>query len=199
MNSQDGDVVSTDSIRPRRRIGPYVAAAVIALLIPLVIVFATRDTQRSTATDSALGEPAPEIVGIGIDGEVYDLDEHRGDWIVVNFFATWCTGCIIEHPELVEFSERHADDGTSVVSVTFDDEAGDVTDFFTKQGGDWPVLVEGIDGVAINYGVTAVPETYLVSPAGFVVDKLVGPTGVTADGLDERIAAFESAAAGDTR
>lgn len=180
--------------RPRRRVGPWVALGVIGLLIPLVIVLATRDTQRSTATDSALGEPAPEIKGTGIDGEAFDLDRHRGAWVVVNFFATWCTGCVLEHPELVEFNRRHADDGTTVVSVTFDDDVGAVADFFEKQGGDWPVLVDGISGVAINYGVTAVPETYLVSPAGFVVDKLVGPTGVTADALDQRIATLEAIA-----
>lgn len=178
----------------RRRVGPYVAVVLIALLIPLVIVFATRDTQRSTATDTALGEPAPAIVGVGIDGQDYDLDDHRGTWVVVNFFATWCVGCVLEHPELVEFSERHADGSAGVVSVTFDDDAAAVERFFNERGGEWPVLVEGIDGVAINYGVTAVPETYLVSPAGFVVDKLVGPTGVTADGLDARIEAFERSA-----
>jgi cytochrome c biogenesis protein CcmG/thiol:disulfide interchange protein DsbE len=180
----------------RRRVAPYVAIGVIALLIPLAIVFATRDTQRSTANDSAVGEPAPSIVGVDLDGVGYDLDDHRGEWVVVNFFATWCTGCVIEHPELVAFSERHEADGTaSVVSVTFDDNPAAVGEFFDTRGGSWPVLVDGIDGVAIDYGVTAVPETYLVSPAGFVVDKLVGPMGVTADALDARIAALEAAAA----
>jgi cytochrome c biogenesis protein CcmG/thiol:disulfide interchange protein DsbE len=179
----------------RRRVAPYVAIGLIALLIPLAIVFATSDTQRSTANDNAVGEPAPPIVGVGLNGASYDLDDHRGEWVVVNFFATWCTGCVIEHPELVEFSERHAADGTAtVVSVTFDDNPAAVGDFFESQGGTWPVLIEGVDGVAIDYGVTAVPETYLVSPAGFVVDKLVGPMGVTADALDARIAALEAAA-----
>jgi len=191
-------VTATEPIR-RRRVGPYVAVGIIALLVPLAIVFATRDTQRSTATDTALGEPAPAITGVGIDGEAYDLDDHRGEWVVVNFFATWCTGCVLEHPQLVEFSERHANGDASVVSVTFDDDVAAVKGFFAKEGGEWPVLTEGIEGVAINYGVTAVPETYLVSPAGFVVDKLVGPTGVTADALDERIAAFERAVAEEDR
>lgn len=188
-------MTAAETSRPRR-VGPYVAVGLIALLIPLVIVFATRDTQRSTATDTALGEPAPAIVGVGIDGEEFDLDDHRGSWVIVNFFATWCTGCVLEHPELVEFSERHADGSATVVSITFDDDAAAVERFFQERGGEWPVLIDGIDGVAINYGVTAVPETYLVSPAGFVVDKLVGPTGVTADGLDERMAALERSATG---
>jgi cytochrome c biogenesis protein CcmG/thiol:disulfide interchange protein DsbE len=178
-----------------RRVGPYVAVGILALLIPLVVVFATRDTQRSTATDTALGEPAPAITGTDLAGRPYDIDHHRGEWVVVNFFATWCAGCVLEHPELVEFSERHADGGASVVSVAFDDDSVAVAGFFEERGGSWPVLIAGVDGVAINYGVTAVPETYLVSPAGFVVDKLVGPTGVTADALDARIAAFEKAAA----
>lgn len=60
--------------------------------------------------------------------------------------------------------------------------------FFERAGGDWAVLVGDVGSVPVNYGVTAVPETYLVSPAGYVVDKLVGASGVTADLLDARIA-----------
>ena len=58
--------------------------------------------------------------------------------------------------------------------------------------GDWPVLAGDVGSVPVDFGVTAVPETYLVSPAGYVVDKLVGASGVTADQLDDRIAALEA-------
>ena len=105
----------------------------------------------------------------------------------MNFFSTTCVPCIVEHPELVEFSERHAAVGDAVVvSVAFDDSADNVREFFLENGGDWPVLTGDTGSIAVAYGVTAVPESYLVAPSGVVAAKIIG--GVTADQLDERIA-----------
>ncbi len=156
-----------------------------------MIFLALGDPQRGTLIGrSAVGKPAPPIAGMTLAGDVFDLDDQRGRWVVVNFFATWCAGCIQEHPELVAFSERHAAGDAIVVTVAFDDSPEAVRGFFERAGGDWAVLAGDVGSVPVNYGVTAVPETYLVSPAGYVVDKLVGASGVTADRLDARIAAL---------
>ena len=180
--------------RPRRRAGRAVALVALAVAVAvavLVIFLALGDPQRGTLIGrSAVGKPAPPITGLTLAGDVFDLDDHRGRWVLVNFFATWCAGCIQEHPELVAFSERHAAGDAIVVTVAFDDSPEAVRAFFERAGGDWPVLVGDVGSVPVNYGVTAVPETYLVSPAGYVVDKLVGANGVTADRLDARIAAL---------
>lgn len=196
----------------RGRAVALVALAVALAVAVLLLVLALGDPQRGTLIGrSAVGEPAPRIVGETLTGDFFDLDDHRGRWVVVNFFATWCAGCIIEHPELVAFSERHAGSEAGgvaggagaplgavepldaiVVTVAFDDSPAAVRAFFERAGGDWPVLAGDVGSVPVDYGVTAVPETYLVSPAGYVVDKLVGASGVTADQLDARIAAFES-------
>ena len=170
------------------------AALGVALAVAaLVVILALGDPQRGTLIGrSAVGAPAPPIAGLTLAGEVFDLDDHRGRWVVVNFFATWCAGCISEHPELVAFSERHSAGDAIVVTVAFDDAPEVVRSFFERAGGGWPVLAGDVGSVPVDYGVTAVPETYLVSPAGYVVDKLVGASGVTADQLDDRIAALES-------
>ncbi len=178
--------------RPRRRAGRAVALVALAVAVAvavLVIFLALGDPQRGTLIGrSAVGKPAPAITGVTLAGDVFDLDDQRGRWVVVNFFATWCAGCIQEHPELVAFSERHAAGDAIVVTVAFDDSPEAVRGFFERAGGDWAVLAGDVGSVPVNYGVTAVPETYLVSPAGYVVDKLVGASGVTADLLDARIA-----------
>ena len=185
-------------VRPTRRAVTLVALAVAAVVAVLVVFLSLGDPQRGALIGrSAVGQPAPPILGVTLTGDVFDLDAQRGRWVVVNFFATWCAGCIIEHPELVEFSERHAAGDAVVVTVAFDDSPGAVRSFFERAGGDWPVLAGGVGSVPVDYGVTAVPETYLVSPAGYVVDKLVGASGVTADQLDARISALEALGAPD--
>ena len=96
----------TAPARERRRIGPWVAGAVLVVLAAFIGVLATGgddDGVRSTL----IGRPAPGITGETIDDATYDLADHRGEFVVVNYFATWCVPCIREHPELVEFEERH--------------------------------------------------------------------------------------------
>lgn len=188
------DVTEAVDHAPRSR-GLVLGAAVVVavIMVALVVVLATRDPAQDRVDESPLvGHVAPPLVGEVVApeataGSQFDLDRLRGQWVVVNFFATWCVPCVTEHPELIEFSERHAATGdASVASVVFDadENVDDIADFFADNGGDWPV-VDGED-VILDWAVAAVPESFLVSPDGVVAAKITG--GVTADGLDDLIA-----------
>ncbi len=173
----------------------WIAVPLAVAVALLVVVLATRDSAfERKASSPILGGLAPPVVGVTTAGESFDLDQWRGRWVIVNFFQSTCVPCIMEHPELIAFSERHAADGDArVVSVTFDDTEENVRRFFEVNGGDWPVLVEGASEAAVAYGVTGVPESYLVAPSGVVVWKQLG--GVTADGIDDVIAQLTTASA----
>ncbi len=176
--------------RPRR-LAPWVAGAIAVVVALFVGVLATREPAQDRLTDSTLlGEVAPPIAGETIEGDDFDLDRLQGRWVVVNFFATWCAPCRKEHPELVSFSRRHEQAGdVTVVSVVYGDETEDVRRYFADNGGDWPVVVEGVDGVSLDYGVAGIPESFLVDPGGFVRAKVTG--GVTSSGLDRILAELE--------
>ena len=103
--------------------------------------------------------------------------------MLVNFFATWCVPCVREHDDLRRFSEAHAAAGdVRVVSVVFDDKPADVAAFFERQGGDWPVIANEGGRATIDFGVTGVPESYLVGPEGLVRAKIIG--GIDAGRLE---------------
>ncbi|HEX6167065.1 MAG TPA: TlpA disulfide reductase family protein [Acidimicrobiales bacterium] len=174
------------------RVGLVVSGVVAVLVVALVVVLATREPATERRTDSPLlGKVAPALVGETLDGGSFDIDDHRGQWVVVNFFATWCAPCREEHPELVAFDEAHRAPGdAAVVSVVYDDRVDDVRDFFAERGGEWPVIVDG-GLAAVGYGVVGVPETYLVAPSGFVVQKYTG--GVTQDAIQSDIDALTAA------
>ena len=178
----------------KRHTARYVAVAVAVVLALLVVVLATRDpATMKIGRSPLLGEVAPALGGSQVvSAGDYDLGDSSGRWVVVNFFATWCVPCREEHPELVQFSKRHAVAGDAdVVSVVFDDKAADVSRFFERNGGDWPVIDDPRGAIALDWGVAGIPESYLVDPDGVVRSKITG--GVRADGLDELLARVKEA------
>ena len=191
--------MTEDQIDPddERSGGPRVAllaAGVIAVLVGLmVVVLATRDPSTERATQSPLiGRVAPATAGTTLDGEEVSIDDHRGRWVVVNFFASWCTPCQEEHPELVAFDAAHRAAGDAVlIGVTFDDKTEDARRFFDEWGGDWPVIDDPENSIGVAYGVAQVPESFVISPNGIVVERFAGK--ITRAKLDEVIAAFEEA------
>ena len=179
----------------RRRL-VWIVVPVALVLAALVALLASSEPATNRIAKSPLiGNAAPSIEGVDREGNTFSLAGHRGQWVLVNFFATWCAECVIEHPELVIFDESHEASGDAVVvSLAFDDRSVAVDDFFARNGGDWPVLIDDTGPIAIDYGVSGVPESYLIAPNGRVVRKVIG--GVTADFIDQEIERLEAAATG---
>jgi cytochrome c biogenesis protein CcmG, thiol:disulfide interchange protein DsbE len=179
---------------PRRRTGLIVSAVVAVLAIGFVAVLATREPATDRRRDSPLiGKVVPPLAGQTLDGGNFDIDDQQGRWVVVNFFATWCVPCRIEHPELDAFAQAHSRTGDAVlVSVLFDDDPTSAGEFFERNGGDWPVVVDSDGLIASAFGTPKVPESYLVTPNGRVAAKFTG--GVTRDGLERAIDQIERAA-----
>jgi cytochrome c biogenesis protein CcmG/thiol:disulfide interchange protein DsbE len=167
------------------------AVAVGVVLVVFIAVLATRPSIDERGISSAiLGKPVPKVAGstLAINGQpagTFDIDRYRGRWVVVNFFASWCGPCQLEHPELVKFTEEHSGGDVVVVSLVFNDSDAAIEKFFAERGGSWPVIGgDGTAKTALDFGVTGVPESYVISPDGIVVAKF---DGVTASDLDQFI------------
>jgi cytochrome c biogenesis protein CcmG, thiol:disulfide interchange protein DsbE len=175
--------------------GPSIKMIAIGTALVLAVfigVLATRKTQSNDRASRVLGQTAPQITGVSLlDDQPFDLYAQRGKFVVVNYFATWCPPCVIEHPELVAFNEAHPE--VAMVSVVFQDNVDGVRKFFAKRGGTWPVLDS--ERAAVDFGVRGVPETYLISPAGQLMFQTNG--GVTKKAL-ERAMRKQSSGTADT-
>jgi len=170
---------------PRRgRTVLFTALGVAVVLAVLVVVFAqAKSGPRDTAKTPLLDQPAPAVRATTIDGTPFDLSQRKGSWVVLNFFGTWCPPCVQEHPELLRFATAQSQqaDGAELVTVVNNDTVQNVKDFFAKNGGDWPVLQDPNGEVYVSFGVSKVPETWIIDPNGYVRFRSIAT--VTADGL----------------
>lgn len=168
------------------------AIVVGVVLVALIVLLATRGTFES-ASSKKVGQAAPEFTGETLDGETFTLSQHRGEWVFVNFFATWCGPCKVEHPELVTFDRQNQGQPVQVVSVAFDDQPQAIRDFFAAEGGEWPVIASATGRTALDYGITGVPETYVVAPSGLIVARIAdGFTVAKAEAIIDSLGGLEA-------
>lgn len=181
---EDGEAPVVSGLRRTRKV-LWIAVAVAVPLFLLVVILANGEPAATRNVKSPLvGKPAPGIEGTTVDGTAASLAALKGKWVVVNFFATWCVPCRQEHDDLIRFSEAHAQAGDAVVlGVVYSDNTQAVKEFRDKEGGSWAMLADPKGRIALDYGVAGVPESFLISPDGVVVAKLLG--GVRAGDLDQ--------------
>ena len=110
-----------------------------------------------------------------LDGNVHRVSDHRGKYVVINFWATWCAPCIHEMPELERFSRAHRDSAV-VWGVTFERLGKDkVIEFIEQLGITYPILGFGQEPKT-GYGqVTVLPTTFLIDREGLFMRRFEGP------------------------
>lgn len=121
-----------------------------------------------------VGLQAPPLPAEAVQGTVQltDADLRAGELTIVNFWASWCPPCRAEHPILLEL----ADQGYRIAGVNFRDTQDQAMEYLTDEGD--PFFATGFDlrgRVAIDWGVTAPPETFLVDGDGKVLYRFTGP------------------------
>lgn len=136
-------------------------------------------------------EPAdaefPTLQLAALDGTQYDLAAHRGKWVVVNFWATWCKPCVKEMPDLsaLDAMREHIE----VIGLAYDDsDPKDIRAFLEKHPVSYPIaIVDPYDPPKAFATPRGLPTTYLIAPDGKLAKKFMGP--ITAAEIEGAIAA----------
>ena len=172
----------------RRRSHPvrWVALTVgFVILMTMAVIVGQSITDEPDRVDSPLlGKPAPEfeLPRIDTDGTLGSW-RLRGRVTILNFWATWCVPCRKENGALDDFYQRWEGRDVRLVGILYGDDPDAARDFRAELGGTWP-LVDDPDGqAAVAYGITGVPETFIIDENGIIVAKLLGAVGPTT--LDE--------------
>lgn len=155
----------------------------IVALVLVALLATRRPAEDAVASTPLLGHPAPPIAGRSLSGAPVSLAAMRGEFVVVNFYASWCPACRAEVPQLLTFLYHHpAGAKVAVLGVVFGDTAADAAAFSRSTGATWPSVPDPSGRLAIAYGVSGPPESFLVAPDGRVVARVIG--SVTAASLD---------------
>jgi len=114
--------------------------------------------------------PAPAFRLSAMDGAPVRLEDFRGRFVLVNFWATWCPPCVREMPTLERLSQLLAEEPFTVLAVSVDAEgAAKVRPFLARLGVTFPVALDPQSRAAGRYGANDLPATFLVDPQGRVI------------------------------
>lgn len=121
-----------------------------------------------------IGRPAPTFALVGIDGRTVVSADFRSRVVLVNFWASWCFECIAEHRLLVAAQAQYSPN-LVIIGVLYQDSVDGAESFLARNGnGGWPNLIDPDGALAIDFGVTGVPESYFIDAAGIVRFKQYG-------------------------
>jgi cytochrome c biogenesis protein CcmG, thiol:disulfide interchange protein DsbE len=157
---------------PRRPILLAVALALAATVAIVVIVALTRPSTGSTLIER--GRPAPEIAGVTLDGDAFNLGDLKGHPVVVNFWGPTCVPCRDEFPLLKQKLEEHASDDLVVVGVRMGDTPDLAREFIAEQGATWPTVDDPDGSIKADYRVVARPQSYFIDRDGILRGIQIG-------------------------
>ena len=151
-------------------------------------------TATATPTQSASTKAQPSLRVTTVDGQAYDLAAHRGNWVVVNFWATWCAPCLKEMPELSALAalREHVD----VVGLAYEEiEPAALQAFLKAHPVVYPIAIVDVYDPPQDFATPrGLPTSYLIGPDGKVAKRFLGP--VTARDVEAAIAAAGGPRAG---
>ncbi|MFW5946867.1 MAG: TlpA family protein disulfide reductase [Gemmatimonadota bacterium] len=188
------------------------AGIAMLIVIPLIVLFAfgLRRGDPRLIPSPLVDNPAPPFAlpvmaidgpvdGRETTGDTVRLDDLEGDVVVLNFFASWCVPCRVEHRALTAVARRYRDRGVRFFGVVYNDEPPAVRRYIRQLGGqNYPALLDPGQRVAIDFGLVGVPETFFIDEDGIVRRKVFSAVDepLLVNQLDRMLAARDAGTPG---
>lgn len=121
-----------------------------------------------------IGKPAPDFTLLDLNGNAVRLSDFRGSIVVMNFWATWCTPCRKEFPELVDLYDANKDRGLVVLGVDLQEPVSQVRSFVEDFGATYPIVIDLDADVVAQYRLLGLPSTYFIDEQGILRAQHIG-------------------------
>jgi len=153
-----------------RKTAGFFAAAVIIFAAIIAFTGCIGNTGKTTqASESG----SPDFTLPDLKGNQVTLSSLRGNVVVINFWATWCPPCKAEIPDFIEVYDMYSSRGVEFLGISAEDK-NLLEGFAEDYGINYPVLIDETGSVFQAYGVSAIPQTYIVNRKGEIVFKQTG-------------------------
>lgn len=147
----------------------------IIVLLALIALFAVGLKRDPREVPSPLiGKPAPVFTLPGLEGKPAQVSpsQFAGRPVLVNFFASWCAGCQVEHPLMLQLASQ----GVEIIGMAYKDTDPDTRAWLTQHGNPYrTVVADSLGSAGLDWGVYGVPETFVLNAQGTIVYKQIGP------------------------
>jgi thiol-disulfide isomerase/thioredoxin len=135
----------------------------------------------------AVGQRAPALIARQLDGATFDLAAERGEVVIVNFWATWCSPCRAEMPQLDAFYKRYRSRGLRLLGMSVDDSSDRDAVVHVMKSFSYPAALAA-DAKVNGFGPPlAVPTTWIIDSTGVVRARLMAANAITAQSLEQAV------------
>ena len=117
---------------------------------------------------------AHDFAGEMMDAKTVNLQDYRGRFVLLNFWATWCSPCLKEMPDLENAYNEMGQEKLVVLAVGMGESVEKIKAFFNKYSFTFPLLADNRMKITKLYGVRNIPVTYLIDPDGVVLGRALG-------------------------
>jgi len=111
---------------------------------------------------------------VGSTADTLDLGDYHGKVVVLDFWASWCVPCRRSFPWMNEMQHKYADDGLVVIAVNLDNQAVDAEAFLQRYPAQFSVYYDHRRELAHQYGVEAMPSSFLIGRDGTLAERQLG-------------------------
>ena len=145
------------------------------LLLILVLCLSLFIVACGESPVATVGKPAPDFDTVDLNGNVWSLSKLKGQVVFINFWATWCAPCREEMPSMQRLYTKLPKDKFEMIALFNNDTPKVVKGFVAKLGITMPILSDEYNFAGTKYGLTGVPETFIVDKQGIIREKFIGP------------------------
>ncbi|GBE03194.1 MAG TPA: TlpA family protein disulfide reductase [Nitrospirae bacterium] len=151
--------------------GPVLLILIAIAIATLFLIPETKVYKEIASVD----QPAPDFEYADSTGKIWKLADLKGKVVLVNFWATWCATCKAEMPQKELLYRKMEGRPFQMLGMLFRDDPDNLPDYFKQNKVSFPTLISPDNDSAKRFGITGVPETFIIDKDGVVREKLVGP------------------------